>query len=531
MTTSTLVSLLRDGVAEHPDARLLKCGGPWQSYADIDRLSDVMGGVLAGVGVGPGDRVATLATNRLELAVVLFACGKLGAVQVPLNPFLKGDFLRHQLTDSGALVVLADAGGCETVRGVLPGTSVKKVLCLDGEGDDRPLETLSYAELAAVAPPLPERRPAPGDLISIMYTSGTTGLPKGCMISHGYFLNSPRAWCSAGWLQEGDVLFTAMPLFHMGGQLVIPGALVAKASAVIEPDFSASRFMRRAAEEGATVLRGVGAMAAAILAQPPRPGEGDNTFRLAMFVPMGEDQQAAFEARFGVSVASAIYGQTECIPITITPVGTEHRPGTAGKPAPTIRVTLLDDDGSPVPAGAVGEVVVRPVAPHSIFSGYWNLPERSPDIENGEWHHTGDYAKFDEDGYLIFVDRKKDALRRRGENVSSIELENAIRQHPSVRQVAVVAVPSAMTEDEIKAFVVFNPDSVPSAAAFFDFLKDNLPYFAIPSYVAPIDVLPMTQTGKVQKHLLRDREDEGALWDFAELGLRVDKTERRAGAK
>jgi crotonobetaine/carnitine-CoA ligase len=240
---------------------------------------------------------------------------------------------------------------------------------------------------------------------------------------------------------------------------------------------------------------------------------------------MPPDRQVEFEERFGVPVAAESYGQTECIVIGIGDLREARRRGSAGRPARHLEVAIVDDDDNPLPAGQAGEIVVRPHKSNMMFKGYWNQPEATLETWRNLWHHTGDIGRQTEDGTLWIVDRKKDALRRRGENVSSIELEAAIRQHPEILDVAVHAVPSTLGDDEIKACIVAGSELEPKE--LFHFFKSRLPYFAVPRYVEILEALPVNAVGRVRKQTLRERGVTTETWDFEALGMTVSRHERR----
>jgi crotonobetaine/carnitine-CoA ligase len=520
--------LLNIRAAESRSARFVKCGSSWQTFADVADVSQTVAAGLSDIGVQPGDRVATIMTNRLEVIQVTFACAKLGAILVPLNPFLRGEFLRHQLADSGARYLVSDAAGLRSAAPVLSATAVEAVIAVDPAPDFTSVRAHDYEALLKSRSRPIERAVAGHDLFAILYTSGTTGAPKGCMVSHDYACISPQVAVEVGWLQPNDVQFTAFPLFHMGGLSMILGSLISKAPVAIQPTFSASTFIEQAAQESATLLRGVGAIGLSLLAQPPRKDDREHHFRLACFVPMAIPEQRAFEERFATPFMGEIYGQTECIPATITPFDSERRPGSIGRAAPQLEVRIVDDGDREVAQGEVGEIVVRPRRPGVMFSGYYGRPEDTLAACRNYWHHTGDYGRVDEDGYFYFIDRKKDSLRRRGENISSLELEAAIRVHPDLQAVAVCPVPSALSEDDIRAFIVLEPGKTLSPSELFEFFKDALPYFAIPRYVTICEELPLTPTGRVQKHLLRKQPLDAGSWDFDTLGLHVSASQRRS---
>lgn len=513
-----------------PDRPFVRCGGPWLSFADVHDRSDRLAAGLAEFGVRRGERVALISPNRIEYIITFFACMKLGAVLVPMNTFLRGEFLRHQLTDSQAATLIADAPGfreAADLRSDLP--DLRRAVALDDrEVPALGVEVAAYGKLETGSGPPPRPALSAGDLAAVMYTSGTTGLPKGCMLSHGYYLAMPAPYFEHGWYAADDTVLTAFPLFHTGGQsIALMAGLTEGAAFCFETDFHASSFLARAKEVGANVLWGVGAMGMAILAQPPADTDRDHHVRLAMWIPMAPEGQAAFEDRFGIPVIAEGYGQTESVPVTMNHVTGQRKRHTAGVPTSNFEVRLVDDDDRDVPVGAVGEIVLRPRKPDVMFMGYWNQPEATLAAFRNLWHHTGDSARADEDGFITFVDRKKDALRRRGENVSSMEVETAIMRHPAVERAAVHAVPSALSEDDIKVCLTLRADATLTPEEFFAFAKANLPYFTVPRYVEVLDALPQNAMGRVMKHVLRERCVTEETWDLEALGLAVGRDERR----
>jgi crotonobetaine/carnitine-CoA ligase len=364
--------------------------------------------------------------------------------------------------------------------------------------------------------------------MSILYTSGTTGMPKGCMLPHGWYMNGARVSSEMLEYRTDDVLFTALPLFHAWAQGIVMGALVHHLTAWVDPIFSVTRLLDRFIETGASVFTGVGAMGMAILGAPPSDKDRAHRVRVALMIPFTPDQQQHFLDRFGAVVLSQLYGQTECGAITYARLSDRRPPGSIGRAAPYFDVRLHDDDDREVPAGAIGEIVVRPKVSNALYLGYWRKPEATIDAWRNLWHHTGDYGRADADGFVTFVDRKKDALRRRGENVSSQELERAIASHPKISEAAVVGVPSPMTEDDIKTCIVLaSPDEGVEPEDLFRFFTQVLPYFAIPRYVEIVPELPKNATLRVMKHLLRDRGVTPETWDLEAMGFSVSREERR----
>jgi carnitine-CoA ligase len=522
----TVAELLRARARDAPEEPFVKCGGGWLSRAELDAVSDRVAAGLRALGVQKGDRVAIFSANRQEIVELHMGCAKLGAIQVPLNCFLKGEMLRHQLSDSGASVLVADAAGLRAAQRVIEGTAVKTVILLDEDpaADARPYDELRTADGGLVATALSATDP-----VSILYTSGTTGPAKGCVLSNGYYVAIGRALGEAGLVRPGDRVFTAWPMFHLSGHvLALLPALANHASVCYAMTFSASSFISTARAEGATAIFGVGPMAMAILAQPRHPADGDSGLRVAVFTPVPPEAQLEFEERFNTSFLAEVYGQTECFPISLSRLDGPRNRATAGRPLPHLEVKIVDDDNEAVPPGVTGEIVVRAVEPNVMFAGYWN-GTTPHDGAGMDWHHTGDNGQIDEDGFLSFVDRKKDSLRRRGENVSSFELEAAIVQHPGVAEVAVVATPSELGEDDIRVCLVPVEGVSLDAEELFEFFRRELPYFAIPRYAEVREQLPRTvATGRVMKHVLRDEGVQADAWDFQALGFAVAHDERRA---
>jgi crotonobetaine/carnitine-CoA ligase len=401
------------------------------------------------------------------------------------------------------------------------------------QGSDRVqcprVDAMPYADLAASTPLTDPVSLEPADLLSILYTSGTTGPSKGCMLSNGYYTASPPQFQAQGWIADTDRVFTALPLFHAAANAVLTQALMVPGGSVcFEPAFSASSFMTRAAQENATVLWMLPPIAQAVLNQERKDSDADMKFRLAIVPGMPVSAQEEFERRFGAPVAADIYGQTECLGIAFSSLDGRRKPGTMGVPAPHVEVRLVDDQDNEVGAGDVGEVVVRGRTSFAMYSGYWRKPESTIEAWRNLWHHTGDLARADEDGYLIFVDRKKDSLRRRGENVSSHELEAAVAAHPKVVRAAACGVPSELGDDDIKVCIVPAAGAPPTAEELFEHFMATLPYFAVPRFVELRADLPVTAaTDRVQKHVLRAEGVTARTWDLQEMGLTVPKELRR----
>lgn len=531
MRHQTIADLLRAHARRSPERPFLTSGVDRFTFGELDAQTDRVAAGLYAYGVRPGDRVAMLSPNRTEVLELYFALAKVGAVQVPLNAYLKGEFLRHQLADSAATVLVADQAGIAAALPLLDQLpELARIVALDepvaSPSSSRQTSRYQHLRESDTAPPEIELNPA--DLMSIVYTSGTTGFPKGCMLPHGYYLRTGRVMADAMDIDDNDVLITALPLFHGAARMMcLAAGLLRGVQVVIEPEFRASTFLQRATDVGATLALGVGAMGSALLAQPPGPVDRAHRLRAFLLIPFPAARQQQFRERFGVDAWAELFGQTECVPITWNGLTSERAPDSCGKPGNDLDVVLLDDDDRQVATGQVGEICLRPHQPFAMFAGYWRNPDATLDAQSTLWYHTGDYGRSDENGCIHFVDRKKDAVRRRGENVSTLELEIAITAHPKIAEAAAHAVPSEATEDDIKVCLVLQPGNDLDPEELFTFFRETLPYFALPRYVEIVDELPKNAVGRVMKFQLRQRTSTDQVWDLDQLRLSVQRAERR----
>jgi crotonobetaine/carnitine-CoA ligase len=525
VSARTVYGAFRERLQAAPDEPFASCDSPWLTLAELDGRSDRLATGLRRLGVGRGDHLAWILPNRIETVEILIAVAKIGAVQIPLNYWLKGQFLEYQLSDCEAKFLITDGPGFEAASRLLANTGVVGVIHVD----DAPPGGTAYRDLLADREQF-EDLTQPGDLLTLMYTSGTTAAAKGCMLSTGYYVSVGQAYGLTSWAIPGDRLYTAFPMFHSSGQMVaFMSALVNGASIGIAPEFHATTFMKDAAAAGATALVGVGVMANMILAQPPSPDDAAYPFRLATWVPLPEDRQLEFEKRFATPVMAEGYGQSECVPVTNTDPYSSRDRNSSGRPSPLLEVRIFDEDDREVPAGDAGEIVVRPKMPNAMYSGYWRKPADTVSAWRNLWHHTGDFGRMDADGIVTFVDRKKDIVRRRGENVSSLAIENVIRQHPAVADVAICGLSAPMGDDDMKACLVLKSGASLTAEEFFEFIRGRVPYFAIPRYVELRVSLPANALGRIMKHVLRAEGVPDGTWDLESKGLVLRRGQRQAG--
>jgi crotonobetaine/carnitine-CoA ligase len=530
----TISALFALRVSELGPSRFIKCGGEWISWSDFDETTSRGAAGLQSIQIDKGTRLAYLSQTSMPMLELYFAALKAGVTEVPLNVFLKGEFLRHQLAHSGAVAVAVDAEGLGTLLKVLALVpAVKKVILLEDLPETPSLEgveVIPYAVLRGCELPFVAPEIQPHDLHQVMYSSGTTGPSKGCRVTHQHAVRLGAVgqyWSGA---THEDIHYSAWPMNHTSGMSAILQALYIGIPVVIEPTMVVGGLIDRMSREGATFFVGLGPVPQGLLSQPPRPTDRHHSIRMALIVPCPVEMQLAIEERYGFAVTTELYGQSECSVITATPTHAPQRSrATAGKPVPDVEVVLLDDEDRRVPTGEVGEICIRPRSTSTMFDGYLDDPEATLRAMTSLWFHTGDMGRFDEQGCLTFVDRKKDMMRRSGENVSSFELEMAIREHPDVLNVAVHETSDvSSTTNDIVAWLVLRPGAVLEPRPFAEFLWDSVPYFALPRYVCFSDELPTTASGRVMKYQLRERSLEvAASWDLKDLGLLTPLDRRR----
>ena len=527
---TTVLDALARRLETDPDRPYLDFEGVEYSARRMDAESNRLAHGLAGLGVGAGDRVASLLENSPEQVATFFAALKLGAIAVPINTAYKGDFLRHQLADSGskAIVVQGDFAGrvAEVAGAELPELAAAVVVGAPDEVIDA-VPQRDWAQLLAASTdqPVPDAGVAPSDLACFIYTAGTTGPAKGCMLPHNYVVALADQIARAWQRRPDDIVITPLPLFHFNAiSVCVVGSLIVGGSAGLVRRFSVSRFWPEVKRTGATIVSMLGSLAILVADADDHPDQAGHRLRLCAAAPMPPDIDRIWRERFGCATFSGGYGLTEASLISMLEGGEENKPGAAGKPNHhDFDVRLVGDDDLDVPSGEIGEIVCRPRRPNLMFAGYWRRPEATVEVLRNLWFHTGDLGRLDEDGFLYFVDRKKDYLRRRGENISSFEMERTFHGHAAIKDVAVHSVPSEVGEDEVKVTAVLQPDARLSEEELCAWCVDRVPYFAVPRYVEFRDDLPRNPVGRVLKYQLRDEGVTDATWDREAAGFTFDR--------
>ena len=493
-------------------------GAEW-TFAELrDKVRTKAAGLRA-MGIEQGEHVAVWLPNGPDALIAFYAINYIGAVFVPFNTAYRGQLLQHVIANSGARVLLVHPDLVPRLHEIDLGRVERLVVTTGIEVPEAPRPIQRFDEFAGAADETLElARPIePWDIQSIIYTSGTTGPSKGVLSSYLHMFSNagPESWPM---VDENDRYMCVAPIFHIGG-MGPPFVMLARGASVAMIDnFSTEDFWAVAKATQSTVVFLLGVMATFLLKAEPRPDDRDHTVKKAFMVPLTGDAPA-FTERFGVDIYT-IFNMTEIS----SPIVSEANPtkiGTCGRVRDGVDVRLVDRNDCEVPIGEIGEMLVRTDRPWAMNSGYNANPEATAEAWRNGWFHTGDAFRRDEDGYFYFVDRVKDAIRRRGENISSFEVEADVCSHPAVREAAAVAVPSEFSEDEVMVIVAPVPGQKLEARQLAEFLIDTMPYFMVPRYIRILDELPKTPSAKVMKADLRKEGVTPDTWDREAAGLRV----------
>jgi crotonobetaine/carnitine-CoA ligase len=524
----TLPAILSAQAAAHGDRMFLTVGVTRRSFAAMHEAVAGLAGAFADDGIGVGDRVAIMSENRVEVLDAWFACAWLGASLVPINTASRGAQLEHVLRDSEPRAIAVEPQFLDHLEtlGRLP-QSVERVWTLD-PCDETTSCGVQLSPFPGAAAPVAPHPVGPGDTVAILYTSGTTGPSKGVMCPHAQFYwwaHSTAALLDG--LSEDDVLYTCLPLFHTNALNACMQALVHGAEFVVGPRFSASRFWNRIVESGATVTYLLGAMVSILAKTPAVPAENEHTLRVALAPATPEHLHELFRERFGFVLRDG-FGMTETNAV-IGALDGRQPTGTMGYVMPGYQAKIVDEDDEEVPDGAPGELVMRADEPYAFATGYWRMPEVTVEAWRNLWFHSGDRAVREDDGSFRFLDRMKDAIRRRGENISAWEVEQALDSHPDITASAAIPVPSELGEDEVMAVIVPREGATLDPVEVIRYCEPRLAYFAVPRFLEIADCLPLTPNGKVQKYVLRERGVSDRTWDREAAGLTVSRSASTRG--
>jgi carnitine-CoA ligase len=506
----TLPRMLRRQAALYGNRRLVEIGGHAWSFAETLEIAARFGGTLRAFGIERDDRVAVMCGNRQELLQVYLGCGWIGAVMVPINTASRGTQLGHILSNSRAKLLVLQAEFADAVDSLEIELPLLRAAWLIGDAnlaESWPRPT----RFPALAEPVQEAAIVPGDTVAILYTSGTTGVSKGVCCPHAqYFWWGVNTARLLG-LRGDDVLLTTLPLFHTNALNTFYQALLTGAALVVEPRFSASGFAASLSRHRANVTYLLGAMVPILLSRPVSELDRAHRVRIALGPGVPERFHPEFHERFGIQLLNG-YGSTETN-FVLGCAMAQQRPGAMGRVFDGFEARVVDDADNALPDGVPGELVLRADEPFAFATGYFGMPEKTVEAWRNLWFHTGDRVVRDADGYFRFIDRIKDVIRRRGENVSSYEVEQVLLSHPDVAEAAAFPVHSELAEDEVMVAIVPRDGHLSTPAVLGEYCRGRMPAFAVPRFIELLTALPMTENGKVQKFQLRERGVTAATWD------------------
>ena len=507
-------------------------GTPY-TYAQSHEIANRVGNAFAGEGIEFGENVAVMLHNRMEHLWVWFGLSRIGAVHVGINTAYKGRFLTHVLRNAGSRFGVMEREFLPWLSDVEDTVPNRQTIFVPGpplQPEDVPafkrLEVRHFDELLQGPASDIDVEVSYQDIGMIMYTSGTTGPSKGVLMPHGHLYLFGLAMKVHTGLTPEDRYYICMPLFHAQGILMQTyPTLLTGASAVLVKQFRATQWIDDIRKYGATITNSLGVMNDFILRQPPKPTDRDNKLRMMSALPVTEETLQQLRERFDVPKFNELYGMTEINLPVMRPLDAPDEAGCSGKVWDEFFEVIIaePDSDEELPLGSVGEILVRPKEPFCFMQGYNGMPDRTVDTWRNLWFHTGDAGRMNEHGFVWYIDRIKDTIRRRGENISSYEVEAVLLEYPGVEEVAAVAVKAEEGgEDEVLACLVLKPDvEPPKPEAILDFCVPRMPYFAVPRYIEYLDDIPKTPTQKIQKSKLRDRGLSPATWDREAAGYKV----------
>jgi carnitine-CoA ligase len=519
----TLPALLRHGAERFGTRALLAIDGGVWTFSDALDAAARRGAALRAAGVDRGHRVLLMCGNRIEFLEAFLGCGWIGAIAVPVNIASMAPQLEYFLADSGASLLMIEAQFLPRLAQVDLSRCALRAVWVIGDASDVSALRVPCLPWSSRRERIEAQAVQPGEPLAILYTSGTTGPAKGVVCPHAQYhwwgVYSARVLG----VNADDVLCTTLPLFHINALNTFAQALLAGARVAYEARFSASGFWPAMREADATVVYLLGAMVPMLLAQPESAVERDHRVRIGLGPGVPAAAAEAFHARTGVTLLEG-YGSTETnFAIACTP-DTASR-GVMGWVQPGFHARVVDEHDVELQPGEPGELVLRADEPFGFASGYFGKPGQTVEAWRNLWFHTGDRVVRDADGAFRFVDRIKDAIRRRGENISSFEVEQVLLSHPAVAGAAVYAVQSELAEDDVMAALVLRDGARVAPHELAQYCEPRLPYFAIPRYIELMDDLPRTENGKVQKYRLRERGVTAATWERPQRAAHNTRTE------
>lgn len=521
--------LLEDRAFQYGNRQFLDFKGVQRiSYQEFNEAANRFANGLLALGLGKEQKLAVMLPNCPEYLYLLFGAAKIGAVTVPINTAYKGDLLGQLLNNSDAELLVVAEEYIVTINEIAGTLGGLKTLLIHSDQNvsrtDLPhhWQVINLDVLYEASTGKPQSDVRHTDTVMILYTGGTTGPSKGVVMTHHFYYFYAYLLKQSIGYTEDDISYTCMPLFHINAQIgSIVSVLYAGAQVALYQRFSARTFWDEIRASGTTVFLGMGAVGNILAKKPTTPLDNDNRVRLAVIVPPPEDLEG-FERRFGLRVIYETFGMTEGL-IIPPKLYEPRRRGCCGKPIEDYEVRIVDNDDLPLGPHQTGELVFRPRAPYTMMSGYYKMPEATLEAFRNLWFHTGDLGYFDEDGFLYYVGRKKDAIRRRGENISAYEIESVINQHPSVLESAAIAVPSELGEDDVKIVAQLKPNAELGHEELIRFCEPRMAYFMVPRYVEFREALPKNPSQRIEKYKLRAEGITELTWDRLKAGVELKR--------
>ena len=526
--------IIEDKANEKPDCVKLLYGDEKITYEQLNRTSNSLANSLLEIGELKGSHVAVMFNNCPQIIYCWIGLSKIGAIWVPINPVYKGQMLAYTLNHSDSTTIITKSEYLErlvpikkelkALRNIVVYPKIPKE---NKHFINLPFNLYSFDKMITEgSQDNPDIEVLDRDIMAVSYTSGTTGDPKGCLQyqaqAYRFSQDGIPEMTKEGFFKPHDIMLNVLPLFHIGGMWVSVYISISLDIPCAIADFSASRFWRDVYDYKATFCYFLGNMAGILLRTPESPWEKNNTLRSCIYIPYNGEVEA-FKERFGIMDVSTGLGLSE----GHGSFGALNPPKiTIGKSRLKYEYfALVDDDGRKCPDGEIGEICLlpNPEEPWELFAGYYKNPEETIQAMSNFMLHTGDLAYKDENGWYIFVDRTKHAIRRSGENISSIRVEMSINEHSAVAECAVVAVPSELTEDEIKAYIVLKEGKKLKVEELVKYLDSALPYFMVPRYYEFINTLPKTPNERIMKVVLKKQGLTGQEIDIKQLGLKLKR--------
>ncbi|MFC1872737.1 AMP-binding protein [Chloroflexota bacterium] len=525
-TIKSIPMALAERVKSIPNETFFLFNGENHSYKSVDEVSNRVANALAELGVKQSDNVCTILNNNMESVFAFFAVQKLGAVYVPINIQIEDAQVKHIINNCETEYLIIEADILPRVQGMLGELPKLANIIVKGEGEAPKLEGRNTSKFDALfsgkSSPI-DTQTIETDLACLLYTSGTTGPPKGVMLSHAYYIAGGELFVKVLGESEKGIFYSSLPFYHIMGQIQgIIAPLMAGAAAAVSEKFSVSRFWDQIRETKATCTCMTGTQVTYLYQSAPKDNDADNTLRIIAAFPVPQDTADGFEKRFDLKLRN-VYGLTEALLPIIAMYDGPYKEGALGLPT-DYEVRIADDADNEVADLEIGNIILRPISTsRRVFDGYYKMPETTLEMLRHCWFHTGDMGYRDADGFLWFASRKKDIIRFRGENISAPRIESVVCSHDKVLECAAVGVPSEVGEEDIKIVVILEPGQTLAPENLLDHCAEQIAWFMVPRYVEYVESLPKTATDKVEKFKLKKDWKTVATWDREVASYKVKK--------